>query len=104
MCIYILQSIVHVRTVFAYVGESKTLQAYSAALKLVQRVGYKTGFLKGLNHGCTNLINFGCYGLLIWFGGYSVKHHYGNGGEVVTTISVILIGGQYVSIRTSSFN
>lgn len=47
-------------------GNRKHYKHTQLALKLVQRVGYKTGFLKGLNQGCINLINFGCYGLLIW--------------------------------------
>lgn len=87
------QTIVQIRVVFAFVGESRALQAYSSALKMVQRLGYKTGFSKGLGLGATYFTVFCCYALLLWYGGYLVRHHYTNGGLAIATMFAVMIGG-----------
>ncbi|KAI3776872.1 hypothetical protein L1987_46662 [Smallanthus sonchifolius] len=46
-CKALVKTIVQMRTVLAYVGESRALRAYSSALKISQRLGYKSGFSKG---------------------------------------------------------
>ncbi|KAI3826174.1 hypothetical protein L1987_00219 [Smallanthus sonchifolius] len=87
------QTIAQIRTVLAYVGESKTLQAYSAALKISQKLGYKSGFAKGLGLGATYFTVFCCYALLLWYGGYLVRHGYTNGGLAISTMFSVMIGG-----------
>uniref|UniRef100_A0A7C9DCT2 Adenosinetriphosphatase n=1 Tax=Opuntia streptacantha TaxID=393608 RepID=A0A7C9DCT2_OPUST len=87
------QTIVQIRVVFAFVGESRALHAYSSALKVVQRLGYKTGFAKGLGLGATYFTVFCCYALLLWYGGYLVRHHYTNGGLAIATMFSVMIGG-----------
>ncbi|CAI9273278.1 unnamed protein product [Lactuca saligna] len=87
------QTIVQIRTVLAYVGESRALQAYSAALKISQRLGYKSGFSKGFGLGATYFTVFCCYALLLWYGGYLVRHHHTNGGLAIATMFSVMIGG-----------
>ncbi|KAL8204935.1 hypothetical protein R6Q57_010558 [Mikania cordata] len=87
------QAIAQIRTVLAYVGESKTLQAYSAALSVSQKLGYKSGFAKGLGLGATYFTVFCCYALLLWYGGYLVRHGYTNGGLAISTMFSVMIGG-----------
>ncbi|CAA2995558.1 ABC transporter B family member 1 [Olea europaea subsp. europaea] len=87
------QTIAQIRTVLAYVGESRALQAYSAALKVAQRIGYKTGFAKGMGLGATYFTVFCCYALLLWYGGYLVRHHFTNGGLAIATMFAVMIGG-----------
>lgn len=82
-----------IRTVLSYVGESKALQAYSSALRVSQRIGYKTGFAKGMGLGSTYFTVFCCYALLLWYGGYLVRHHYTNGGLAIATMFSVMIGG-----------
>lgn len=88
-----LQTLVQIRTVFAFVGESRALQDYSAALKVSQRIGYKIGFAKGMGLGATYFTVFCCYALLLWYGGYLVRHHYTNGGLAISTMFAVMIGG-----------
>ena len=88
-----LQTIVQIRTVLAYVGESRALQAYSSALKISQRLGYKSGFSKGFGLGATYFTVFCCYALLLWYGGYLVRHHHTNGGLAIATMFSVMIGG-----------
>ncbi|KAL8263308.1 hypothetical protein R6Q59_024657 [Mikania micrantha] len=87
------QAIAQIRTVLAYVGESKALQAYSAALSISQKLGYKSGFAKGLGLGATYFTVFCCYALLLWYGGYLVRHGYTNGGLAISTMFSVMIGG-----------
>ncbi|PWA36359.1 ABC transporter Tap-like, P-loop containing nucleoside triphosphate hydrolase [Artemisia annua] len=87
------QTIVQIRTVLAYVGESRALQAYSSALKISQRLGYKSGFSKGFGLGATYFTVFCCYALLLWYGGYLVRHHHTNGGLAIATMFSVMIGG-----------
>ncbi|KAL1819538.1 hypothetical protein ACET3Z_014407 [Daucus carota] len=87
------QNIAQIRTVVAYVGESRALKAYSSALKISQRFGYKSGLSKGLGLGATYFTVFCCYALLLWYGGYLVRHHYTNGGLAISTMFSVMIGG-----------
>ncbi|KAK9061412.1 hypothetical protein SSX86_018593 [Deinandra increscens subsp. villosa] len=87
------QTIVQIRTVLAYVGESRALQAYSSALRISQRLGYKTGFSKGFGLGATYFTVFCCYALLLWYGGYLVRNNHTNGGLAIATMFSVMIGG-----------
>ncbi|XP_015970133.1 LOW QUALITY PROTEIN: ABC transporter B family member 1-like [Arachis duranensis] len=87
------QTVVQIRVVLAFVGESRALQAYSSALKVAQKLGYKTGFAKGMGLGATYFVVFCCYALLLWYGGYLVRHHATNGGLAIATMFAVMIGG-----------
>ncbi|GMP84919.1 hypothetical protein CsSME_00038263 [Camellia sinensis var. sinensis] len=87
------QTIVQIRTVLAFVGESRALQAYSSALKISQKLGYKSGFAKGMGLGATYFTVFCCYALLLWYGGYLVRHHFTNGGLAIATMFAVMLGG-----------
>ncbi|XP_077220029.1 ATP binding cassette subfamily B1 [Tasmannia lanceolata] len=87
------QALAQIRIVMSFVGESRALQAYSSALQVSQRIGYKTGFAKGIGLGSTYFTVFCCYALLLWYGGYLVRHHFTNGGLAISTMFSVMIGG-----------
>ncbi|VFR00063.1 unnamed protein product [Cuscuta campestris] len=87
------QTVGQIRTVLAFVGESRALQSYSAALAKAQKIGYKIGFCKGLLPGATYFAVFCCFALLLWYGGYLVRHHITNGGLAISTTFAVMIGG-----------
>ncbi|KAG1361415.1 ABC transporter B family member 1 [Cocos nucifera] len=87
------QALAQIRTVQSFVGESRLLQAYSSALKVAQRIGYRTGFAKGIGLGATYFTVFCCYALLLWYGGHLVRHHHTNGGLAIATMFSVMIGG-----------
>ncbi|CAI8602482.1 unnamed protein product [Vicia faba] len=87
------QTIVQIRVVLAYVGETKALQGYSSTLRVAQKIGYRTGLAKGIGLGATYFVVFCCYALLLWYGGYLVRHHYTNGGLAIATMFAVMIGG-----------
>ncbi|KAH0886963.1 hypothetical protein HID58_063059 [Brassica napus] len=87
------QTVVQIRVVMAFVGETRASQAYSSALKTAQRLGYKTGLAKGMGLGATYFVVFCCYALLLWYGGYLVRHRLTNGGLAISTMFAVMIGG-----------
>ncbi|XP_004497537.1 ABC transporter B family member 1 [Cicer arietinum] len=87
------QTVVQIRVVLAFVGETKALQGYSSALRIAQKIGYRTGFAKGMGLGATYFVVFCCYALLLWYGGYLVRHQYTNGGLAIATMFAVMIGG-----------
>ncbi|CAL5207268.1 unnamed protein product [Lathyrus oleraceus] len=87
------QTVVQIRVVLAYVGETKALQGYSSTLRVAQKIGYRTGLAKGIGLGATYFVVFCCYALLLWYGGYLVRHHYTNGGLAIATMFAVMIGG-----------
>ncbi|KAK8944936.1 ABC transporter B family member 1 [Platanthera zijinensis] len=86
-------SLAQIRTVQSFGGESRALQAYSAALKVAQRIGYQSGCGKGIGLGATYFTVFCCYALLLWYGGHLVRHHHANGGLAIATMFSVMIGG-----------
>ncbi|KAI5425827.1 ABC transporter B family member 1 [Lathyrus oleraceus] len=87
------QTVVQIRVVLAFVGESRALQGYSSSLKVAQKLGYKTGLAKGMGLGATYFVVFCCYALLLWYGGYLIRHHETNGGLAIATMFAVMIGG-----------
>ncbi|KAH9295262.1 hypothetical protein KI387_038850, partial [Taxus chinensis] len=87
------QALAQIRTVFSFVGEEKTMQAYSAALKVAQKIGYRSGVVKGIGMGSTYCIIFCCYALLLWYGGLLMRHHDTKGGSAIATTFSVVIGG-----------
>ncbi|RRT48112.1 hypothetical protein B296_00017370 [Ensete ventricosum] len=92
------QALAQIRTVQSFVGESRVLQAYSAALGVAQKLGYRSGFAKGLGLGATYFTVFCCYALLLWYGGLLVRHHHTNGGLAISTMFAVMIGGLRFSL------
>lgn len=90
---FLAQAISEVRTVYAFVGESKTLESYSSALQSTLQLGYKGGMAKGLGVGVTYGLLFGAWALLLWYGGVLVRDESANGGKILTTIFAVIIGG-----------
>jgi len=87
------QALAQIRIVQAFVGEDRAMRAYSAALAVAQRIGYRSGFAKGIGLGGTYFTVFCCYGLLLWYGGHLVRAHRTNGGLAIATMFSVMIGG-----------
>lgn len=90
---HLFQALGQIRIVQAYVGESRVLQAYCAALTVAQKIGYRSGLAKGLGLGGTYFTVFCCYALLLWYGGVLVRRHHTNGGLAIATMFAVMIGG-----------
>ncbi|KAG8087603.1 hypothetical protein GUJ93_ZPchr0010g7374 [Zizania palustris] len=87
------QALAQIRIVQSFVGEERVAQAYSAALAVAQRIGYRSGFAKGIGLGGTYFTVFCCYALLLWYGGHLVRRGHTNGGLAIATMFSVMIGG-----------
>ncbi|KAL5722391.1 ABC-type xenobiotic transporter [Ranunculus cassubicifolius] len=86
------QAISSVRTVYSFVGETKTMDDFSAALEGTVKLGLKQGLAKGIAIG-TNGITFAIWAFMAWYGSRMVMYHGGEGGTVFAVGTSIAIGG-----------
>ncbi|KAJ7566760.1 hypothetical protein O6H91_02G117200 [Diphasiastrum complanatum] len=86
------QAISSIRTVYSFVGESRTLNSYSKSLELTVRIGLKQGLAKGLAVG-SNGINFALWAIMAWYGSMLISQGHANGGQVLTTGFAVIAGG-----------
>ncbi|XP_076912018.1 ABC transporter B family member 15-like [Bidens hawaiensis] len=86
------QAISSVRTVYSFVGESKTLSEYSAALEGTVKLGLKQGMAKGVAIGSNGIV-FAVWSFLSWYGSRLVMYHGASGGTVFAVGAAIAIGG-----------
>ncbi|BFI30403.1 autophagy-related protein 9 [Marchantia polymorpha subsp. ruderalis] len=87
------ETIGQVRTVYSFVGEQRSVQHYSLSLESTLKLGYKSGWAKGIGMGGTYGVLFGCWALLLWYGGTLVRKGNLNGGEALSSIFPVIIGG-----------
>lgn len=86
------QAISSIRTVFAFVGEAKTIAAYSAALEFSVKLGLRQGLAKGLAIGSNGVV-FGIWSFMSYYGSRMVMYHGSAGGTVFAVGAAIAVGG-----------
>ncbi|XP_031283199.1 ABC transporter B family member 13-like [Pistacia vera] len=82
-----------VRTVYAFGGEDKAIEAYSRSLKNALKLGKKSGLAKGVGVGITYGLLFCAWALLLWYASILVRHGHTNGGKAFTTIINVVFSG-----------
>ncbi|KAM7508087.1 hypothetical protein LguiA_018540 [Lonicera macranthoides] len=86
------QAISSVRTVYSFVGESKTISSYSAALEGTVKLGLTQGLAKGLAIGSNGVV-FAIWSFMSYYGSRMVMYHGAHGGTVFAVGAAIAIGG-----------
>lgn len=86
------QAISSVRTVYSFVGESKTIASYSAALQGTVKLGLRQGLAKGLAIGSNGVV-FAIWSFMSYYGSRLVMYHGAEGGTVFAVGAAIAIGG-----------
>lgn len=86
------QAISSIRTVYSFVGESKTITEYSAALQGTTELGLRQGLAKGLAVGSNGLV-FAIWSFMSYYGSRMVMYHGAHGGTVFAVGAAIAIGG-----------
>eukprot|EP00475_Leptophrys_vorax_P021218 TRINITY_DN2894_c1_g1_i1.p1 TRINITY_DN2894_c1_g1~~TRINITY_DN2894_c1_g1_i1.p1 ORF type:complete len:1196 (-),score=184.34 TRINITY_DN2894_c1_g1_i1:1134-4307(-) len=87
------QAIGQVRTVYSFVAEEQTLTRYMHALEETLKLGIKGGLSKGLGMGGVFGVMFCAWALQFWYAATLVAKGKANGGEALTTMFSVLIGG-----------
>ncbi|XP_047314702.1 ABC transporter B family member 15-like [Impatiens glandulifera] len=86
------QAISSIRTVYAFVGENKTILEYSLALQGTVKLGLRQGLAKGLAIGSNGLV-FAVWSFLAYYGSRMVMYHRAPGGTVFAVGAAIAVGG-----------
>ncbi|KAL1538629.1 ABC transporter B member 15 [Salvia divinorum] len=86
------QALSSVRTVYSFVGESRTIASYSAALQGTVRLGLRQGLAKGLAIGSNGVV-FAIWSFMSYYGSRLVMYHNAQGGTVFAVGAAIAIGG-----------
>ncbi|XP_058227639.1 ABC transporter B family member 15-like [Rhododendron vialii] len=86
------QALSSIRTVYAFVGESKTMRNYSIALQGTVDLGLKQGLAKGLAIGSNGIV-FALWSFIAYYGSRLIMYHHTSGGNVFATGAGIAIGG-----------
>ncbi|OMO96716.1 hypothetical protein CCACVL1_04805 [Corchorus capsularis] len=86
------QAISSIRTVYSFVGESKTIAEFSAALQGSVKLGLKQGLAKGLAIGSNGVV-FATWSFMAYYGSRMVMYHGAAGGTVFIVGAAIAMGG-----------
>lgn len=86
------QAISSIRTVYSFVGETKTIADYSAALQGTVDLGLRQGLAKGLAIGSNGLV-FAIWSFMSYFGSRMVMYHNSLGGTAFAVGASIIVGG-----------
>ncbi|KAJ0043590.1 hypothetical protein Pint_19377 [Pistacia integerrima] len=86
------QAISSIRTVYSFVGETKTINDFSSALESLVNLGVKQGLAKGWAVG-SNII-YAIWSFLAYYDGRMVMCHGAKGGTVYAVAAAIAVGGQ----------
>ncbi|XP_042483361.1 ABC transporter B family member 15-like [Macadamia integrifolia] len=86
------QTVSSIRMVYSFVGESRIMAEFSAALQGCVRLGLKEGLVKGMAIGSTNIV-ISVWSFMFWFGSKLVMYHGGRGGTIFAVGTCITFGG-----------
>ncbi|XP_031492846.1 putative multidrug resistance protein [Nymphaea colorata] len=96
------QAISSIRTVYSFVGESRTMSEFSKALDGTVRLGLKQGLAKGMAIG-SNGVTFAIWSFMAWYGSRLVMYHGTPGGTVFAVGAAITVGGLSLGSGLSNF-
>ncbi|PKI35097.1 hypothetical protein CRG98_044513 [Punica granatum] len=82
------QAVSSIRTVYAFVGETKTMTEFSIALQGSVKLGLKQGLAKGLVVG-SNSITFAIWAFMAYYGSRMVMYHGAKGGTMTERVPTI---------------
>uniref|UniRef100_A0A803LSZ3 Uncharacterized protein n=1 Tax=Chenopodium quinoa TaxID=63459 RepID=A0A803LSZ3_CHEQI len=86
------QAISSIRTVYAFVGEQKTLSNFSTALEGSVKLGLRQGLAKGVAIGSNGVI-FAVWAFCTWYGTKLVLNHTAKGGTIYMVGAALCVGG-----------
>ncbi|XP_020206716.1 ABC transporter B family member 15 [Cajanus cajan] len=95
------QAISSIRTVYSFVGESKTLSAFSNALQGTVKLGLKQGLAKGLAIGSNGVV-FAIWSFMCYYGSRLVIYHGVKGGTVFAVGAALAVGGLGLGVALSN--
>ncbi|KAI3474839.1 hypothetical protein Pfo_030150, partial [Paulownia fortunei] len=86
------QAVSSVRTVYSFVGETKTIADYSVALQATVELGLRQGLAKGLAIGSNGVV-FAIWAFISYYGSRLVMYHGVQGGTVFAVGAATMVAG-----------
>ncbi|KAI8541587.1 hypothetical protein RHMOL_Rhmol08G0073100 [Rhododendron molle] len=87
-----VQALSSIKTVYAFVAESKTIENYSLALQGTMELGLRQGLAKGLAIGSNGIV-FVIWSFMAYYGSRLIMYHKASGGHVFAVGASIIWGG-----------
>ncbi|KAG5535024.1 hypothetical protein RHGRI_022959 [Rhododendron griersonianum] len=87
-----VQALSSIKTVYAFVAESKTIENYSLALQGTMELGLRQGLAKGLAMGSNGIV-FVIWSFMAYYGSRLIMYHNASGGHVFVVGASITWGG-----------
>ncbi|KAK4433214.1 ABC transporter B family member 19 [Sesamum alatum] len=86
------QSISHVKTVFAFVGEKSAIKSFSECLATQLHMSKNEAFVKGFGTGMFQVVTFCSWAIIVFVGAIVVVAGRAQGGDVIAAVMSILFG------------
>ncbi|VFQ96883.1 unnamed protein product [Cuscuta campestris] len=86
------QAVSSIRTIYSFVGESKTVEKYAAALRGTVKLGRRQGLAKGVAVGSNGVV-YAIWSYMSFYGSRLVMHHHVPGGTVFAVGAAVTTGG-----------
>jgi ATP-binding cassette, subfamily B (MDR/TAP), member 1 len=91
--ILLAQSILYIRTLYAFVNEGLAKHSYATSLQATLRYGILISLVQGLGLGFTYGLAICSCALQLWVGRSLINHGKANGGEIVAALFAIILSG-----------
>ncbi|KAI3440989.1 uncharacterized protein J3R85_003036 [Psidium guajava] len=95
------QSISHIKTVFAFVGEDRAIKSFSECMDHQSVLSRGEAIIKGVGTGMFQTVTNCSWALIIWIGAFVVTAGRSSGGNVIAAIMSILFGAISITYAAS---
>ncbi|KAK3404215.1 hypothetical protein EUGRSUZ_K00531 [Eucalyptus grandis] len=86
------QTISHIKTVFAFVGEDRAIKSFSDCMDKQSVISRGEALIKGVGTGMFQAVTNSSWALIIWIGAIVVTAGRSSGGNVIAAVMSILFG------------
>lgn len=90
--ILMLQTISHIKTVYAFVGESSALKSFTENMDKLYILSKGEALIKGVGTGMFQTASFCSWALIVWVGAVVVTAKRASGGDIIAAVMSILFG------------
>ncbi|KAL8538298.1 hypothetical protein ACS0TY_000322 [Phlomoides rotata] len=91
------QSISHIKTVFAFVGENSAIKSFTQRLEEQLSISKNEAIIKGTGTGMFQVATFCSWALIVWVGAVVVAAGRARGGDILIAVISILYGAIYLT-------
>ncbi|XP_048137934.1 ABC transporter B family member 19-like [Rhodamnia argentea] len=95
------QTISHIKTVFAFVGEDRAIKSFSECMDNQSVMSRGEALIKGVGTGMFQTVTNCSWALIIWIGAFVITAGRSSGGNVIAAVMSILFGAISITYAAS---